>query len=389
MTKEQFETAIGVGSWGMPMEYGLTRCGTHKTYNTAGRALVLSIWHESKVDLYFQRKAEREAAVQEKRLAKRLAKEAELNRAIAQRASLTEGRLSTAAAAAYIGYGVESLRRANLPYTTVGMNRYYLLQDVNRLKEKREAEKASLLAARSERGRNYTPRGVPKRKNDWTSTEMYEKRLFKSFPKKLAKCKLAGNDSKYKSCVLAVGANEEWARLASTGDIRHFTCETCKLSHPYHDFYFEASDSTNGRRLSRCKICAKAVKRLHSAKHRRNRTPEQKFRPMIACQIKSEISIYRDEYATDLSVQSIWASLPYTTKELLEHLESQFDENMNWDNHGRLMENKYTWQIDHIRPRIDFEYTTLDDPQYQECWSLDNMRPLSAKENSFKGSGSE
>ena len=60
----------------------------------------------------------------------------------------------------------------------------------------------------------------------------------------------------------------------------------------------------------------------------------------------------------------------YTLKELREHLESQFDENMTWDNMGEY------WEIDHIIPKSQFQYKTEQDKQFRVCWSLANLRPL-------------
>lgn len=66
-----------------------------------------------------------------------------------------------------------------------------------------------------------------------------------------------------------------------------------------------------------------------------------------------------------------WEDLvPYTLQELKEHLESQFDENMSWDNYGSY------WEIDHIKPQNTFNITSPDDPDFQICWSLANLRPL-------------
>ena len=393
MTRQEFETAIGVGSWCMPKHYRVESCLKHKTYNANGRPLTLSLWHESKVDLYFQRKAAHKKAVQEKRLAKRMAKEAELQRARDERAALIGDRLHSAAAALYVGCASGTLERADVPCKLVGRRSYYGIQDLDAYKERREAAKAALDEHRAARRKKYVNSGVPRRMDNWTSTEAYEKRLFASFSRKLTsfKKKYGADSSKHKSLAHAIGANEDLARLASTGTLKHFTCKACAASRPYHDFYFEAS-STTGRRLVQCKDCNKKKRRAkrkqsNSGAYKKPESPEQKFRRLLGVVIKQEISKHRDMYATDLSIQSIWDSLPYTAKELTEHLESQFDENMNWDNHGQLKPEHYTWQIDHIRPRTDFEYTTLDDPQCQECWSLCNMRPLSAKENSLKGNG--
>lgn len=69
----------------------------------------------------------------------------------------------------------------------------------------------------------------------------------------------------------------------------------------------------------------------------------------------------------------------YSLEELMSHLESKFDENMNWDNYG-----KY-WHIDHIKPKSLFKYSDFTDKEFKECWSLSNLQPLEAMENISKG----
>lgn len=80
-------------------------------------------------------------------------------------------------------------------------------------------------------------------------------------------------------------------------------------------------------------------------------------------------------------------SLPYTAQELKDHLESQFEDWMNWGNYGGRMSNpKKTWHMDHIIPQCSFDYTSLDDELFQECWALSNLRPLEKIANVKKGS---
>lgn len=79
--------------------------------------------------------------------------------------------------------------------------------------------------------------------------------------------------------------------------------------------------------------------------------------------------------------------LPYSAEELKIHLESQFEAWMSWDNYGGSNDSKQnTWQIDHIIPQASFNYSSLQDQQFLECWSLSNLRPLEKKENMIKGS---
>jgi len=71
-----------------------------------------------------------------------------------------------------------------------------------------------------------------------------------------------------------------------------------------------------------------------------------------------------------------WVDLVgYTALELIKHLEKQFDDKMTWDNYGPY------WHVDHIKPVSLFNYTSVEDVEFVECWSLNNLQPLEASEN--------
>ena len=71
----------------------------------------------------------------------------------------------------------------------------------------------------------------------------------------------------------------------------------------------------------------------------------------------------------------------YTLKELMSHLESQFESWMNWDNYGRSKNGEITWSIDHIKPISSFDFDSYEDEEFLVCWSLKNLRPLDFIEN--------
>jgi hypothetical protein len=85
--------------------------------------------------------------------------------------------------------------------------------------------------------------------------------------------------------------------------------------------------------------------------------------------------------------------LSYTTQELKVHLEVQFEHWMTWDNQGKYDPiiwddndmSTWTWQIDHIIPHSTFNYTSMEDQAFRDCWALSNLRPLSAKQNLLDG----
>ena len=90
---------------------------------------------------------------------------------------------------------------------------------------------------------------------------------------------------------------------------------------------------------------------------------------------------------------SILKFLPYSIQELKEHLEKQFEPWMSWSNWGKYNSltwdnnnsTTWTWQIDHIVPHSIFQYSSMEDDSFKRCWALDNLRPLSAKQNYLDG----
>lgn len=73
---------------------------------------------------------------------------------------------------------------------------------------------------------------------------------------------------------------------------------------------------------------------------------------------------------------STFKLLGYTPEELYEHLESQFQPDMTWDNYGF-----YGWHIDHIKPVNTFNVTSMTCEDFKKCWALSSLRPLWAKDN--------
>lgn len=69
--------------------------------------------------------------------------------------------------------------------------------------------------------------------------------------------------------------------------------------------------------------------------------------------------------------------LGYSTRELKEHIEERFTDGMGWHN-------KHEWHIDHVKPLCAFNIQSIYDNEFKECFSLDNLRPLYAKDNFIK-----
>ncbi len=104
---------------------------------------------------------------------------------------------------------------------------------------------------------------------------------------------------------------------------------------------------------------------------RRYSKPQNKIRRAIATRIR---------YALKNGRVSGWNHcLDYTVEELKLHLESKFTKDMTWDNYGF-----YGWHIDHKIPVSYFNFSSIRDVEFKQCWALDNLQPMWAKENLSK-----
>lgn len=77
--------------------------------------------------------------------------------------------------------------------------------------------------------------------------------------------------------------------------------------------------------------------------------------------------------------------LGYSVKQLIEHLESKFEDGMTWDNAGR-KKGIRCWHIDHIIPDAVFNYSSFEDEDFKKCWALENLQPLWEEDNLQKSS---
>ena len=74
-----------------------------------------------------------------------------------------------------------------------------------------------------------------------------------------------------------------------------------------------------------------------------------------------------------------WRKLfPYTPEDMARHIESQFLDGMGWHN-------RTDWHIDHIKPIASFDIQHWDSDGFDECFALENLRPMWARDNILKG----
>jgi transcription termination factor NusB len=115
----------------------------------------------------------------------------------------------------------------------------------------------------------------------------------------------------------------------------------------------------------------KSYKRLYQKELKKN-NPQYKLSQNIFSAIYSSLkekNIKKDN--------KYFESLGYTIEDLKQHIESLFKPNMSWENYG-------DWHIDHIIPQSKFNYTSLNDLEFKDCWGLHNLQPLWSHDNLSK-----
>ena len=183
-------------------------------------------------------------------------------------------------------------------------------------------------------------------------------------------------------------------------------CTKCEQMLPLDKFYkykrygdrYKQDSYTN----SRCIKCMKSIQKSHRERpeiRRSNNVTKRKWKknnvekvrkydrewkrewrknPVNKLQANISSLVSRSLKKTNVyKDSSYWECIGYTVNELKEHIEKQFTDGMTWDNYGE-------WHIDHIKPKSAFNVEMFGDKEFMECWGLDNLQPLWAKDNLSK-----
>lgn len=347
----------------------------------------LDEWMSKVAALEEERKKAKQKLREEKEAQKQANKEADLQRREKEYQEKTKNLISIDEAASALGYNsagpvYRRIKDLNLRFVKVsastewGPRTFIKPNDLQKIKTVKEKEEQLELTRKQEFNK------WKHRQDNWTSSEAYEEKAARAdLPNWMIENPTAAGFK-------AIENNEYYAEQKKRGNIIFLECKTCGKEKPYTEFYKELR-IIRGRH-STCKACTKLK---NSYAKNKKPTRKQKFRNLFGTTIKQGISKMRGEYASDIRVPLVWRKLEehcgYSVQDLLDHLEAQFDENMNWNNHGKpggaVTTEDYCWQVDHIKPRSQFYYTDLDDPEFAKCWSLENLRPLSWIENMKKG----
>ena len=141
-------------------------------------------------------------------------------------------------------------------------------------------------------------------------------------------------------------------------------CKKCEKELSFIFFSIYNRKMRNGSYKKYFRIYCRDCERLKSKKYRADHPEYTK--------------IYNSK--TDVKDRKKQWELEHNIIQLRQHIERQFDDNMNWDNYG------IYWHIDHIIPQSCLPYTSMEEDNFKKCWALNNLRPLEAKENMTDGS---
>ena len=114
---------------------------------------------------------------------------------------------------------------------------------------------------------------------------------------------------------------------------------------------------------------------------------------LLRKKISHQIRLQLKKNLSSKNGNSIFKYINYSLQDLNLHIESLFEPWMNWNNWGIYRvdtwddndSSTWTWNIDHIIPQSQLPYDSMDHPNFKKCWSLNNLRPLSAKQNILDG----
>lgn len=159
-------------------------------------------------------------------------------------------------------------------------------------------------------------------------------------------------------------------------------CKSCRSD--YNKAYRKKHKKRINKRNSEYRIANRKIINL-SRKKRRAKDPQFKMRECISRSIRWALKIGK----RSKNGESCFQALGYSIDELMIHIESQFEPWMNWKNRGiydpKTFDKKPTWQLDHIIPQSHLPFSSMKDLNFKICWGLDNLRPLSSKQNNLDG----
>lgn len=202
----------------------------------------------------------------------------------------------------------------------------------------------------------------------------------------LCSCTKDGHEARCRKCQNNAEARLQYYKERNNEikpQITHKICSKCGQDLSINDFHVN-KNTKDGYNIW-CRFCQKEYDKKYykdtlESRREIRREQSKKRNKIIAnnpvLKLNQNMSRNIRQALKGAKAERHWEDLVgYTLEELKEHLEKQFDENMNWDNQGSY------WELNHIIPKNLFHYTTAEDHDFKICWSLMNLRPLYWQDN--------
>lgn len=135
-------------------------------------------------------------------------------------------------------------------------------------------------------------------------------------------------------------------------------CNTCKKEKDI-SFFYKDKNNKDGYK-NKCKKCMSKRKVNKTTKMDKN------IRQCL---------IYCIKHNGPFSWSSI---LGYDDKDIKNHLEERFTEEMSFDNYGKI------WGVSFYIPKRCYKFTNLTENEFRKCWSLKNLKPHLLSDHSYK-----
>lgn len=254
------------------------------------------------------------------------------------------------------------------------------LSTKNLTEEERERRKqiykkyhASEKGAESRKRTNEKRRNDPeyKEKNRQKSHEYYHKNL--AHPKELRQIEIGENGIEVFECSSCKRKLpiDMFPKSSNNRLGFHFQCKDC-----YNEYRRELAKTEKYKEYNRQKTAKyrKTEKGKEYIKTYNQKRFDENEQHRINLKLHNNLNklIHRPTY-NGYMVELVGCS----RKEFINFIESQFENDMSWDNYGS------DWRIDHIVPCSYFDLT--DDEEQRVCFNWRNTQPLFSKDNFSKG----
>lgn len=144
-----------------------------------------------------------------------------------------------------------------------------------------------------------------------------------------------------------------------------------------------------------------SIKKVRNAREklRKEIDPSYKLKTIMSKSINKMLK----SFGFSKNGESFSRYLDCPINQLKKHIELLFSAPENLDHNGKIWmkweswgiynskiwddndSSTWTWNVDHIIPQSDLPYTSMEDENFKKCWSLENLRPYSAKQNVLDG----